>query len=435
MTSRNINVRFKSKCLKDLLARYDVEGWKSDSEWDAFYEDEDVFCNAVNQYNVQEVLDWFMNDLLFLMNSGNSFIDEYRNNRQLYIDDIIEVTYQVGDRKPFEYKRGVISDELLKQCFNNIKNQGSFRPMETEKYLGSLYLQQATAETEIALVRELKNENDPNAIFVEEVPHRYLGYFWHGATENLAPIFDSGQYLYKAKLDDAKKEVVIDFAKSDIGEDGWKKIEEGSPSFSEEELEAVKEAFDLWLGNLKEKYEGKKKPSSVDTIIKNGGEKAGIVKEWVKALYKADIAVVLSREGLLTSTSKTGNNLIIWDKGDESDEEYIRRIGNTISERIEHVDDMEISGKYFVVTTGKYGGFPDTYGNNPIKVAITESGGLVEWTVSAKTDYLIVDVDNKMKEEQFNPKQWANALKRMDKGGKIRVISIRDFETIAGLKG
>ena len=450
-SSSFVCIQFKSKKLKELLTKYDVQYWKSNSEWDVYYKDEDAFCNAEIQNSVKGALDWFMEDLLLLMNSGNGFIGEYRSNRQAYIDDITELYYQIDDTNRdefegtpekhdiYEYQKGVISERKIRECIKNLKNNfyiTSFKPVKREPYLGELHLQQATAESEIVLVRERDNADDPNAIFVEEVPHKYLGYFWDGITENLAPIFDSGQYLYKAKFDTETKGIYIEYAKSNTNEQGWKRIEVGSPQITDEEISSIRESFNQWLNGLKTKYEGKKMPSSIDTLIKNGGIKKNIIQEWAKALYREDLAVVLGNEGLLNTKTNTGIDLAKWDRGNESDDEYYERMRNSIEERISHVSAIEFEGKNFVNFTDRYGGWAKTDPCNPILLTIKHAGGIIKDTITGKTDYVIIDTASKPDHTSIYKvfvKNWSTVLKSIDKGNKLIVIALKDFESITGL--
>ena len=450
-SSSFVCIRFKSKRLKELLTKYDVQYWKSNSKWDVYYKDKDVSCTAVIQNSVKGALDWFMEDLLPLMNSDNEFIEEYRSDKQPYIDDITELYYQIDDTNRdefegtpekhdiYEYKKGVISERTIKKCFENLKNDffiSSYRPVKSEQYLGLLHLQQATGESEIVLVREPDNVDNPNAIFVEEVPHKYLGYFWDGINENLAPIFDSGQYLYRAKFDTETWGIYIEFAKSNTKEKGWKRIETGSPQITDEEINSVRESFNQWLNDLKTKYEGKKKPSSIDTLIKQGGIRKNIILEWAKVLYREDLAVVLSNEGLLNTKTSTGIDLVKWDKGDESDDEYYERMRNSIEERVSHVSAIEFEGNTFVNFSGRYGGWARTDPRNPIILTIENAGGIIKNAVTRKTDYVIIDTANKPKDPSLCKlfvQKWSTVLKSLDKGNKLLVITLKNFESITGL--
>ena len=450
-SSSFVCIQFKSKKLKELLEKYDVQYWKSNSKWDVYYKDEDAFCNAEIQNSVKGALDWFMEDLLLLMNSGNDFINEYRLNKQAFIDDVTELYYQIDDSNRdefegspekhdvYEYKRGVISERKIKECFQNLKNNfyiTSFKPVKRDQYLGELHLQEATTDSEIVLVREPDNTEDPNAIFVEEAPHKYLGYFWDGITENLAPIFDSGQYLYRAKFDTETKGICIEYAKSSTKEQGWRRIETGSPQITDDEFTSVKESFDLWMNSLKSKYEGKKKPSSLDTLIKNGGIKKNIIQEWAKVLYREDLAVVLRNEDLLNTKINTGVDLAKWDKGNESDDEYYDRMRNSIEVRAASVSAIEFAGKNFVNFTDRYGGWAKTDPRNPILLTIKHAGGIIKDTITGKTDYVIVDTANKPDHTslcRLFAKNWSTVLKSLDKGNKLIVITLKDFENITGL--
>lgn len=446
-SSSFVCIKLKSKKLKELLTKYKVDFWHSGLEWDVYYDDEDAFCNAKILDNVEDALDWFMEDLLLLMNSSNEFIEEYRSNRQVYIDDIIEIYYQIDDsnRDEFEgdpekhdiykYKKGAIAEREIKECLNYLKNHNSFLPIPRGKYLGEVHKQQATDESEIVLVRELDNTDDPNAVFAEEVPHKYLGHFRDYINENLATVLDSGQYLYRAEFDTKSKRINIEYAKSDTKQQGWKRIETGSPQITDEELSELRESFNQWLNNLKMQYEGRKKPSSINTLLKAGGVQKSIVQEWASVLYREDLEVVLSNENLLEAKTNAGLDLTRWDKGNESDDAYYERMRKGIEEKASHFTKLEFEGKVFVSLIGrKYGGWSDTISNNPISLTIKHAGGIViRNTVNQKTDYVIVDTSNQPDSPMWVAGKWSTVLKSIDKWNKLVVISLKDFENLTGL--
>lgn len=446
-SSSFVCIQFKSKKLKELLTKYEVKYWKSNSNWDVYYEDEDVSCTAISQSNIKDALDWFMEDLLLMMNQGNEYINEYRANKQMYVADISKAFYEIDDANygefegspenydTFEFEKVKVSEKVIKQCFKNLENDfyiSSFKPVERNQYLGELHLSQITKESDIRLVREPWNKNDANAVFAEVVPHKYIGYFWHAISENLAPVFDSGQYLYRTKFDDETKGINIEFAKSDIQEPGWKWIEVGSPQITDEEYTDVKDSFNKWLIDLKTKYEGKKAPSVLSTLLKNGNEDPFVVKEWSKALFKEDLEVVLSKEGVLKSKSQSGVDLTRWNKGDESDHEYFQRIMSALEgHRVQSINDLDFEGKVFVNRTNRYGGWSQTDGRNPIVLTFTNAGGIHKTSITSKTDYLIagISADNP---ERVDSK-WVEALKLIDKGCPIRIILLKQLENETGL--
>lgn len=93
MDIRFVCIQFKSKKLKELLSKYNVQYWKSNSKWDVYYNDEEISCSAIRQDSVEGALDWFMEELLYMMNSSNKYIEEYRANRQMYVDDVTALNY------------------------------------------------------------------------------------------------------------------------------------------------------------------------------------------------------------------------------------------------------------------------------------------------------------------------------------------------------
>lgn len=444
-SSSFVCIQFKSAKLKELLMKYGVKYWESSSTWDVYYHDEDVSCTAPNQSNLEGALDWFMEDLLLMMNQGNEYISEYRANKQMYVADITKAFYTIDDtnygefesspenHNTFEYEKGKPSEKVIKQCFKNLKKDfhiGSFKPVKRDQYLGELHFSQITEETDIRIIREPGNKVDANAVFVEAVPHKYIGYFWNAIAENLAPIFDSGQYLYKAKLDNETKGIYIEFAKNGNEEEGWKRTEMGSPQITDEEFSEIRGSFDRWLNSLMAKYEGKKKPSSIDTLIKNGGIKKSIIQEWAKALYREDLAVVLGNEGILNNKSKSGADLTRWNKGDESDSEYYNRIIVALEEyQVQRLNDIDFQGKVFMNCTGHYGNWAQSFANNPINLSLEKAGAVITDRITNSTDYIIAGRSTKARESGVD-KNWVEALKRIDQGAKIRPIMLEQLEEI-----
>lgn len=313
-SSSFVCIQFKSKKLRELLEKKDVKWWSGNSEWDVFYKDEDVSCTATEQNSVSDSLDWFMEKLLLSMNPDNDYINEYRGNKQMYIDDITEMSYTLkesnygvfaGSRAKhdrFDYKKGQVPEKIIKECLKQLRTLDltDLHTAMKEKYLGALHFKYAaSSDADIILVRD--SSYYPEAIFVEQRPNKYMGYLWSTYAEVLAPLLDSGRYMYRAKLNPETGNILIEIAENGAeGDgDGWKTIGIGSPQITEDELNAIKESFDMWLVSLKEKYHGKKKPSSLNTLLKNGNEKPSVIKEWSKVLFSEDLEVILIREGLL----------------------------------------------------------------------------------------------------------------------------------------
>lgn len=457
-SSSFVCVQIKSKKLKELLTNYNVEYWRSDSEWDVFYKDEDISCMATSQDTVKGALDWFMEELLQCMNSNNDYIKEYREKKQLYLDDVETVHYSIKTKHWgefagtedysdwFEYSTTEVSDRYLKKCLQELKNRNlesfSLYDQDGNTYGGEIryagYLHQLTApdDAEIVLVRNHNDENDSNAIFVEEHPHKYMGMLSKYHSELLAPLLDSGKYLYKASYNSDNGKFTIKIKKGDTEDSGWRKIEEGHPQITEEELRTIQASFDQWLSKLKSIFNGRKLPSSIDTLLKQSEEKPTIVKEWARALYNEDLARVLSKKGLLNSITAKGIDLTRWERGDESIREYYQRIWNNALENIQNQTSIDVQGKIFALCTGTlWTGSrdsifqPSDYPDNPVTIAILNAGGTIK-RASGKTDYLVLETESGKSHAIGECKK---ILQEIDKGKNITIITLDNLKELLGL--
>jgi len=456
-SSSFVCIQLKSKKLKELLTKHNVEYWKSDSEWDVFYKDEGVSCMATSQDTIKGILDWFMEELLLFMNSDNDYIKEYREKKQLYLDDVEEAHYSIeakhwgefADTEDysdcFDYGTTEASDRYLNKCLLVLKDRNleSFYLADQDgdtyggeiRYAGYLHQLMATDDDEIVLVRNHDDENDSNAIFVEDQSHKYMGMLSKYHSEYLAPLLDSGKYLYKASFSSANRKFSIKIRKGDIEESGWKIIKKGRPLIAEEEIQAIQVSFDQWLSEIKSKFNGRKLPSSVDTFLKRSEEKPAVVKEWAKILYNEDLARVLSGKGLLNSTTATGKDLTRWERGNESTIEYNQRIWNSVLENIQIQTSIDFQGKIFALCTGTlWTGSMDSLSasddpNNPVTVAITNEGGTVK-RASGKTNYVVVETESG---KSHSISECKKILQAIDKGKEITVITLDNLKELLGL--
>lgn len=451
-SSSFVCIQFKSKKLEELLKRKEVKWWSGNSEWDVFYKDEDVSCTATEQNSVGDSLDWFMEKLLLSMNPDNDYINEYRDNKQMYIDDITEMSYAIkesnyGEFKGssaindrFDYKKGEVPEKVIKECLKQLKTRDltDLHTALKDRHLGSLHFKQAASnDAEIILVRE-PSDSYPNAIFVEQRPHKYLGYLWSDYADVLAPLLDSGRYVYKSKLNPETGNISIEVAKTGSKGDGWKTIGIGTPQITSAEKDSIKETFDKWLDSLKNKYDGKKKTTSLNTLLKNGDEEPSSIKEWAKVLFTEDLEVILAREGLLGGIAQEGPDPTRWNKGSESDEEYLTRLKKAIDNQIEYLDTLdklEMKNKVFYpVAYNREGNkmrFGKSYPGNPITLTIEKAGGTVKNSITGKTDYYIVYPESNYDGSPL--KEWVQILKLIDKGSNIKLLSLSNFLEITNL--
>ena len=137
---------------------------------------------------------------------------------------------------------------------------------------------------------------------------------------------------------------------------------------------------------------------------------------------------------MLNCTIKGGLDPTRWNKGNESDEEYLIRLKKAIEERIEYIetiDKLEIKNKVFYYVDYQRESYKASFNRshplNPITLTIERAGGIVKNSITGKTDYYFVHYDG------ASVKEWVQILKLIDKGSNIKLLSLTNFLEITGL--
>ena len=112
-SSSFVCIQFKSKKLKELLTKYDVQCWESSSKWDVYYKDDACDAGFSSIRSIEELLDWFVEDFMSLFVSSSELIEEYAENKEIYYNDVREANYTVNtmyygefgdDKKDYSFK-------------------------------------------------------------------------------------------------------------------------------------------------------------------------------------------------------------------------------------------------------------------------------------------------------------------------------------------